>query len=138
LNLPACSVGIRQMTDVAEILSSAEYAEVRLMNNGTSRCEGQVELNTSQGWRTLCASHWNMANANVVCRQLGCGIAISTPKGAYYLERGEEIWKDRFHCSGSESFLWSCPVTALGVSACTHRNTASVVCSGKRVGSADW
>uniref|UniRef100_A0A8C6ESZ9 SRCR domain-containing protein n=1 Tax=Marmota marmota marmota TaxID=9994 RepID=A0A8C6ESZ9_MARMA len=109
-----------------------EYTEVRLMKNGSSQCEGQVEMKTSGGWRTLCASHWDMANANVVCRQLGCGVAISTPKGAYFVEGRDEIWRDRFHCSGSESFLWNCPVTALGVPACAHGNTASVVCSGKR------
>ncbi|XP_048643518.1 antigen WC1.1-like [Marmota marmota marmota] len=108
------------------------YTDVRLMKNGSSQCEGQVEMKTSGGWRTLCASHWNMANANVVCRQLGCGVAISTPKGAYFVEGGDEIWRDRFHCSGSESFLWNCPVTALGVPACAHGNTASVVCSGNQ------
>nr|XP_040137802.1 antigen WC1.1-like [Ictidomys tridecemlineatus] len=106
------------------------YTDVRLMKNGSSQCEGQVEMKTSGGWRTLCASHWNMANANVVCRQLGCGVAISTPKGAYFVDGGEEIWRDRFHCSGSESFLWNCPVSALGIPACDHGNTASVVCSG--------
>uniref|UniRef100_A0A8D2HE91 SRCR domain-containing protein n=1 Tax=Urocitellus parryii TaxID=9999 RepID=A0A8D2HE91_UROPR len=110
----------------------SEYTEVRLMKNGSSQCEGQVEMKTSGGWRTLCASHWNMANANVVCRQLGCGVAISIPKGAYFVEGGDEIWRDRFHCSGSESFLWNCPVTALGVPACAHGNTASVVCSGNQ------
>ncbi|KAM5174132.1 antigen WC1.1-like [Callospermophilus lateralis] len=110
----------------------SEYTEVRLMKNGSSQCEGQVEMKTSGGWRTLCASHWNMANANVVCRQLGCGVAISTPKGAYFVEGEDEIWRDRFHCSGSESFLWNCPVTALGVPACAHGNTASVVCSGNQ------
>uniref|UniRef100_A0A8C6ET03 SRCR domain-containing protein n=1 Tax=Marmota marmota marmota TaxID=9994 RepID=A0A8C6ET03_MARMA len=109
------------------------YTDVRLMKNGSSGCEGQVEMKTSGGWRTLCASHWNMANANVVCRQLGCGVAISTPKGAYFVERGDEIWRDRFHCSGFESFLWNCPVTALGVPACAHGNTASVVCSGNQI-----
>ncbi|XP_058428538.1 antigen WC1.1-like [Marmota monax] len=87
-------------------------------------------MKTSGGWRTLCASNWNMANANVVCGQLGCGVAIFTPKGAYFVEGEDEIWRDQFHCSGSESFLWNCPVTALGVPACAHGNTASVVCSG--------
>nr|XP_026259056.1 antigen WC1.1-like [Urocitellus parryii] len=110
----------------------SEYTEVRLMKNGSSQCEGQVEMKTSGGWRTLCASHWNMANANVVCCQLGCGVAISTPKGAYFVEGGDEIWRDRFHCLGSESFLWNCPVTSLGVPACAHGNTASVVCSGNQ------
>uniref|UniRef100_A0A8D2AKV7 SRCR domain-containing protein n=1 Tax=Sciurus vulgaris TaxID=55149 RepID=A0A8D2AKV7_SCIVU len=114
------------------LLNLTSYTEVRLTKNGSSQCEGQVEMKTSGGWRTLCASHWNMANANVVCRQLGCGVALSTPKGAYFVEEHDEIWRDRFHCSGSESFLWNCPVTALGVPACAHGDTASVVCLDSR------
>lgn len=110
-----------------------EFAEVRLVKNGTSQCEGQVEVNTSAGWRALCASHWSMTNANVVCHQLGCGVAIATPKGEYFVEEGDEIRKDQFHCSGDEPFLRSCPVIALGVPACAHGNTASVVCTGKTV-----
>ncbi|KAG3292462.1 antigen WC1.1-like [Ictidomys tridecemlineatus] len=126
-----CPAGSCQHRGAVKVVCS-EYTEVRLMKNGSSQCEGQVEMKTSGGWRTLCASHWNMANANVVCHQLGCGVAISTPKGAYFVEGGDEIWRDRFHCSGSESFLWNCPVTALGVPACAHGNTASVVCSGNQ------
>ncbi|KAM5174134.1 LOW QUALITY PROTEIN: antigen WC1.1-like [Callospermophilus lateralis] len=126
-----CPGGSCPHTGAVQVVCSG-YTDVRLMKNGSSQCEGQVEMKTSGGWRTLCASHWNMANANVVCRQLGCGVAISTPKGAYFVEGGVEIWRDRFHCSGSESFLWNCPVTALGVPACAHGNTASVVCSGNQ------
>ncbi|KAG3292467.1 antigen WC1.1-like [Ictidomys tridecemlineatus] len=125
-----CPAGSCQHRGAVQVVCSG-YTEVRLMKNGSSQCEGLVEIKTSGGWRTLCASHWNMANANVVCRQLGCGVTISTPKGAYFVEGGDEIWRDRFHCSGSESFLWNFPVTALGVRACAHGNTASVVCSGK-------
>ena len=108
------------------------YSEVRLMTNGSSQCEGQVEMNISGRWRALCASHWTLANANVVCRQLGCGVAISTPRGPHLVEGGDQISTARFHCLGAESFLWSCPVTALGGPDCSHGNTASVICSGKR------
>ncbi|XP_026929089.2 antigen WC1.1-like, partial [Acinonyx jubatus] len=113
-------------------VSCSVYTEVRLMKNGTSQCEGQVEMNISGHWKALCASHWNMANANVVCQQLGCGVAISAPKGAYFVEGGDQIWKARFHCSGAESFLWNCPMTALGIPDCAHGNTASVICSGNQ------
>ena len=106
------------------------------MTNGSSQCEGQVEMNISGRWRALCASHWTLANANVVCRQLGCGVAISTPRGPHLVEGGDQILTARFHCSGAESFLWSCPVTALGGPDCSHGNTASVICSGKREGRA--
>ncbi|XP_062971836.1 antigen WC1.1-like [Cynocephalus volans] len=118
--------------DAGVICSEGEDTKVRLMKNGVAQCEGQVEMNVSGDWRTLCASHWNMANAKVVCHQLGCGVAISTPKGAYFVERGVKIWKDRFDCSGDESFLWNCPMTALGIPDCTRGHTASVVCSGNQ------
>ena len=52
------------------------------------------------------------------------------------MEEGDQILTARFHCSGAESFLWSCPVTALGGPDCSHGNTASVICSGKREGGA--
>uniref|UniRef100_I3L5S6 CD163 molecule-like 1 n=1 Tax=Sus scrofa TaxID=9823 RepID=I3L5S6_PIG len=123
-----CPGGTCHHSGAVQVVCSA-YSEVRLMRNGTSQCAGRVEMNISGGWRTLCASHWTMANANVVCRQLGCGVALSTPKGA---EGGDQMWKARFHCSGAESFLWNCPVTALGVPDCAHGNTASVICSGNQ------
>ena len=114
------------------------YTEVRLMTNGSSQCEGQVEMNISGRWRALCASHWSLANANVVCRQLNCGVAISTPRGPRFVEGGDQISTVRFHCLGAESFLWMCPVTALGGSDCSHGNTAYVICSGKRGGKGYW
>uniref|UniRef100_A0A452DWJ6 SRCR domain-containing protein n=1 Tax=Capra hircus TaxID=9925 RepID=A0A452DWJ6_CAPHI len=123
------SLGLLNQILLKFCLFLSVYTDVRLMTNGTSQCEGQVEMNISGRWRALCASHWSLANANVVCRQLGCGVAISTPNGA---EGSDQLWKARFHCSGTESFLWTCPVTALGVPDCSHGNTASVICSGNR------
>ncbi|XP_016077205.1 PREDICTED: antigen WC1.1-like [Miniopterus natalensis] len=126
-----CPGGTCQHSGTVQVICSA-YTQVQLIKKGTSQCEGQVEMNISGKWRTLCASHWNMANANVVCRQLGCGVAVSTPKGAYFVERDDQLWKAQFHCSGAESFLWNCPMTALGMPECIHGNTASVICSGKQ------
>ena len=114
------------------------YSEVRLMTNGYSQCEGQVEMNFSGRWRALCASHWSLANANVVCHQLGCGVAISTPRGPHFVEGSDQISTVRFHCSGAEFFLWSCPVTALGGPDCSDGNTAYVICSGKRGWKGYW
>ncbi|XP_059742222.1 WC1 isolate DV10 isoform X1 [Bos taurus] len=126
-----CPGGTCHHSGVAQVVCSV-YTEVRLMKNGSSQCEGQVEMNISGRWRALCASHWSLANANVVCRQLGCGVAISTPRGPHFVEGGDQISTARFHCSGAESFLWSCPVTALGGFDCSYGNTASVICSGNQ------
>ncbi|KAM9684647.1 antigen WC1.1-like [Dama dama] len=126
-----CPGGRCHHSGAAQVVCSA-YSEVRLMTNGSSQCEGQVEMNISGRWRALCASHWSLANANVVCHQLGCGVAISTPKGPHLVGRDDQISTARFHCLGAESFLWSCPVTALGGSDCSHGNMASVICSGNQ------
>ena len=52
------------------------------------------------------------------------------------MEGGDQVLTARFHCSGAESFLWNCPVTALGGPDWSHGNMASVICSGKRWGKA--
>ncbi|KAG8524948.1 Antigen WC1.1, partial [Galemys pyrenaicus] len=123
------------LTTVAEALSPPPaYTEVRLLNDdaGGSQCEGQVQLKISGRWRALCASRWSVANAHVVCRQLGCGVALATRAGAPSSGEAEQVWRARFHCSGAESSLSSCPVTALGAPACGPGDTASVSCSGER------
>ncbi|XP_010847682.1 PREDICTED: LOW QUALITY PROTEIN: antigen WC1.1-like [Bison bison bison] len=126
-----CPAGTCHHSGAVQFVCSA-YSEVQLMTNGSSQCEGQVEMNISGRWRALCASHWSLANANVVCRQLGCGVTFSTPGGPHLVEGGDRISTARFHCSGAESFLWSCPVTALGGPDCSCANTASVICSGNQ------
>uniref|UniRef100_A0A8C6ECP6 SRCR domain-containing protein n=1 Tax=Moschus moschiferus TaxID=68415 RepID=A0A8C6ECP6_MOSMO len=126
-----CPGGTCHHSGAAQVVCTA-YSEVRLMTNGSSQCEGQVEMNISGQWRVLCASHWSLANTNVVCRQLSCGVAISTPRGPHFVEEGDQISTVRFHCSGAEPFLWTCPVTALGGLDCSHGNTAYVICSGNQ------
>ncbi|NWX80733.1 C163A protein, partial [Alca torda] len=42
------------------------------------------------------------------------------------------VWRDSFHCNGTEAHLGECPVTALGASPCSHGNDAAVICSGSR------
>ncbi|KAI4529063.1 hypothetical protein MG293_020882, partial [Ovis ammon polii] len=84
-----CPGGTCHHSGAVQLICSA-YSEVQLMTNGSSQCEGQVEVNFSGRWRALCASHWSLANANVVCRQLGCGVAISTPGGPHLVEGGNQ------------------------------------------------
>ncbi|KFO37172.1 Antigen WC1.1 [Fukomys damarensis] len=126
-----CAGGSCSHTGTVQVVCS-ELTEVRLRSSVPSSCAGQVEMRKSENWRMLCASHWSAANSQVVCRQVGCGVALPTPKGAHSAGGGGgEIWPDRFHCSGAESFLWNCPVSALGVPACSPGNAAMVVCSGE-------
>ncbi|XP_005351524.1 scavenger receptor cysteine-rich domain-containing protein SCART1-like [Microtus ochrogaster] len=98
--------------------------------NGSGRCEGRVELRVKENWLPLCAAHWDLADAMVLCQQLNCGRAVAIPHGGHFGNVREPIWTDVFRCSGTEPHLLSCPASTLGAQACTVENPASVICSG--------
>uniref|UniRef100_A0A8C4VG60 Soluble scavenger receptor cysteine-rich domain-containing protein SSC5D n=1 Tax=Gopherus evgoodei TaxID=1825980 RepID=A0A8C4VG60_9SAUR len=98
--------------------------------NGTE-CSGRVEIRHGVTWGSLCASHWDLQNANVLCHQLNCGYAESIQGGAHFGEGNGTVWSDTFHCEGTESCLWNCSHMALGNPACSPRDTARVICSGR-------
>ncbi|XP_066095152.1 scavenger receptor cysteine-rich domain-containing protein SCART1-like [Saccopteryx bilineata] len=102
----------------------------RLVNGSSSSCEGRVELQVQGAWAPLCATHWDLADATVLCHQLNCGSAVATPGGGHFGHGDAPIWPDRFHCVGTEPYLWNCPVSTLGAPACAPGNSATVVCSG--------
>ncbi|XP_077681758.1 scavenger receptor cysteine-rich type 1 protein M130-like [Eretmochelys imbricata] len=97
--------------------------------NGTE-CSGRVEIQHGDTWGSLCASHWDLQDANVLCHQLNCGYAMSIRGGAHFGEGSGPVWSDAFHCEGTESCLWDCFRMALGNPACSPRDTARVTCSG--------
>ncbi|KAM7177606.1 antigen WC1.1-like [Macrochelys suwanniensis] len=98
--------------------------------NGTE-CSGRVEIRHGDTWGSLCASHWDLQDANVLCHQLNCGYAESIRGGAHFGEGSGTVWSDAFHCEGTESCLWDCSRMALGNPACSPRDTARVICSGR-------
>uniref|UniRef100_A0A8D2D3D8 Scavenger receptor family member expressed on T cells 1 n=1 Tax=Sciurus vulgaris TaxID=55149 RepID=A0A8D2D3D8_SCIVU len=98
--------------------------------NGSSSCEGRVELQVQGSWAPLCATHWDLEDATVLCHQLNCGRAVATPPGGHFGEGGAPLWPDVFHCVGTEPYLWNCPVSTLGAQACAPGNSASALCSG--------
>ncbi|XP_042183259.1 deleted in malignant brain tumors 1 protein isoform X2 [Oncorhynchus tshawytscha] len=67
-----------------------------------------------------------MNDAKVVCKQLGCGSAMSSPGSAYFGQGTGEIWMDDIKCSGSESTLRQCSHTTKHN--CNHGEDAGVVC----------
>ncbi|XP_035851740.1 scavenger receptor cysteine-rich type 1 protein M130-like isoform X2 [Sander lucioperca] len=100
---------------------------VRLVN-GTSLCSGRLEVKSNQStqsnqsWSSVCEDDFDLPDAEVVCRELGCG-APSVLQGALYGDMEAPVWTKEFQCRGHESALLDCDSS--------DRNTCS---SGKAVG----
>ncbi|CAN8214574.1 unnamed protein product [Coccothraustes coccothraustes] len=112
----------------ASVICSS-YTGFRL-GNGSSGCSGRVEVAVRGTWGSVCASEWDLPDAHVLCRHLGCGRAFSVPPGGSFGSGEGPLRPDAFGCSGSERHPGECPVAVLGKPPCAPGNAAAVNCSG--------
>ena len=106
---------------------------IRLAGSGSTRCSGRVEIYHNNAWGTVCDDTWGLEEAQVVCRQLDCGTAVSAPQNAYFDDGDGSIWLDDVTCLGSEDSLTDCQHTPFGQHDCSHSEDAGVICSGIHV-----
>ncbi|XP_070836716.1 scavenger receptor cysteine-rich domain-containing protein DMBT1-like [Chaetodon trifascialis] len=112
---------------------TAAGVKVRLAGSGSTRCSGRVEIYYRDVWGTVCDDSWDLNDAMVVCRQLGCGGAQSAPQSAHFGQGAGQIWLDEVDCSGSEMSLTECQHAKFGTHNCGHGEDAGVVCSGGQI-----
>ncbi|KAL6460148.1 hypothetical protein MHYP_G00319070 [Metynnis hypsauchen] len=105
-------------------------AGVRLV--GGSRCSGRVEVLHGETWSTVCDADFDQQDAEVVCRELGCGLPVEV-LGAAAFGRGEgQVWSEELQCRGNESHIHVCPTSSSLKHNCSHDNDVGLVCASKK------
>ncbi|XP_078100327.1 scavenger receptor cysteine-rich type 1 protein M130-like [Sander vitreus] len=103
---------------------------VRLVD-GTSLCSGRLEVKTNQSiqrWSSVCEGDFDQQDAEVVCRELGCG-APSVLQGALYGEVEPPMRTKEFQCGGHESALLDCRSSGSDRNTCSPGKAVGLTCS---------
>ncbi|XP_014881277.1 scavenger receptor cysteine-rich type 1 protein M130-like, partial [Poecilia latipinna] len=116
------------VSPVSPLCLSVIEAQIRLV--GPSRCSGRVEVYHDEVWGTVCDDGWDVSDAVVVCRQLGCGPPQRAPIMAYFGEGTDPIWLDDVVCAGTENSLADCLHRGFGSHNCGHAEDAGAICEG--------
>uniref|UniRef100_A0A7N6F855 SRCR domain-containing protein n=1 Tax=Anabas testudineus TaxID=64144 RepID=A0A7N6F855_ANATE len=100
---------------------------VRLVN-GTSLCSGRLQVKSNQSWSSVCEGDFDRQDAEVVCRELGCGTP-SIFQGGLYGEGEAPVWDKNFHCKGNESALLDCGSSGSARETCSPGEAVGLTCS---------
>ena len=88
-----------------------------------------MEIFYNGQWGTICDDHWDINEANVICRELGYKYGVQALQGGNVPDGSGKIWLDDVKCNGNEQDLTSCSHGGWGIHNCGHYEDAGVECS---------
>lgn len=116
-----------------DVTSSLLFPSERLrLADGPHGCAGRLEVWHAGRWGTVCDDGWDLRDAAVACRVLGCGGALAAPGGAFFGEGTGPVWLSELACRGAEMELGRCTHRGWRAHVCSHEEDAGVVCAGER------
>ncbi|XP_078535043.1 CD5 antigen-like [Lissotriton helveticus] len=106
-------------------------SDVVRLSNAAVPCAGVVLVTINSIEGTICDLSWDMNDAAVVCRQLGCGAPISAPGGSVFGVPPKMFPRiSNVGCRGDESSVLKCSYSSSPDTSCANKRDASVQCTG--------
>ena len=99
--------------------------------DGARESEGRVEIFNDGEWGTVCDDHWDINDADVVCRMLNYSRALRAPGKAFFGRGNGKIWLGGVNCRGNETSLLQCGHPGWNADRCNHLEDASVICESE-------
>ncbi|XP_037830334.1 scavenger receptor cysteine-rich domain-containing group B protein-like [Kryptolebias marmoratus] len=128
-SLPECSHnGYRYQTCLHLQDAGAICEDLKVRLSGPTSCSGRVEVYYGGVWGTVCDQGFDMNDAEVVCREVGCEAAYGVRSQAYFGQGTGSIWLSDVDCLGSEKNLSDCSHSGFGNNLCAHINDVGVYC----------
>ncbi len=106
-----------------------DHVPLRL-SGGEGRCSGRLEVYHNAVWGSVCDDQWDISDAQVVCRQMGCGAALRADGNSVFGSGEGVVWLNRVECRGNEIHLWDCPLSLKNHTDCSHKEHAGLTCAG--------
>uniref|UniRef100_A0A8C2K985 Si:dkey-21h14.9 n=1 Tax=Cyprinus carpio TaxID=7962 RepID=A0A8C2K985_CYPCA len=100
---------------------------------GEGQCSGRLEVYHNAVWGSVCDDQWDISDARVVCRQLGCGAALRADGNSVFGAGEVVVWMNRVECRGHEIHLWDCPLSLKNHTDCSHKEHAGLTCAGHNI-----
>uniref|UniRef100_A0A673KPJ4 SRCR domain-containing protein n=1 Tax=Sinocyclocheilus rhinocerous TaxID=307959 RepID=A0A673KPJ4_9TELE len=91
-------------------ITCSNHVPLRL-SGGEGRCSGRLEVYHNAVWGSVCDDQWDISDAQVVCRQLGCGAALRADGNSVFGAGEGVVWMNKVECRGNEIHLWDCPLS---------------------------
>ncbi|MGH0191803.1 UNVERIFIED_CONTAM: hypothetical protein FKN15_076371 [Acipenser sinensis] len=113
-------------SDPEALKSCTHEKDVRVKCNGKTAkiigapCQGRLEVSRGGVYGTVCSKSFDSSDADVVCRELDCGISKAVLSGAYPGDSKTLIWTNEILCQGNETNLVYCQTTETEQQNCTH------------------
>ncbi|XP_016412850.1 scavenger receptor cysteine-rich type 1 protein M130-like [Sinocyclocheilus rhinocerous] len=99
------------------------------LSGGEGRCSGRLEVYHNAVWGSVCDDQWDISDAQVVCRQLGCGAALRADGNSVFGAGEGVVWMNKVECRGNEIHLWDCPLSLKNHTDCSHKEHAGLTCA---------